>query len=245
MDKLYEKIGLYDFWSVFFPGAVCSISLLVDYKLFVALGGIQISIIPDLPSNLSEWAVFIVAAVFTGILLQEIGRIIRKIGRITDASEGLLDDNKKVFAREEIECIKKQFIGKSIDDIETKNPESNSVIESRRLFHKLNIQMQEAGIAQKFVKLNVIQNMSISLAASMLINNLIVDAWLVYYIINQNVGSFLICLLIGVAYALLIALFINRYICFNRYWVRNIVYAALSNCGECRESVVDERRKKD
>lgn len=217
MEKISERIGLYDLWVTFFPGtigAICIVLLLGMYKYVSAftynLDKFTDYLITFIPANTSEWCLFILCSFFVGIVLQEIGRLLKIKLKLNNAADGLFDEKKGVFSSQEIKKLKTQKYGG----------------DSKAAFHYLNTVAQKAGIAEKYAKLSVLQNMSLSLASAMLLGTI---GGGVLFVISIVKKSFHGGLLSGIAIVLcifLLALFLKRSERFNRYWVRSIVYAA-------------------
>lgn len=97
--------------------------------------------------------------------------------------------------------------------------------ESRDIFRKINADLQQEGIAAKYVKLNIIYNMSMNLAVAFLILLIVSLGFEVqffwggnYELINQS--AFLTIMLLG-GYIT----FRSRGKKYHIYWVRNMVDA--------------------
>ena len=103
-------------------------------------------------------------------------------------------------------------------------------------FHRINAEAQEKGIASKYVKLSVIQNMSLSLAAVMLVGTAESIAVMVLSIVNEAKDMLTASIVVTVLCILLIVMFIKRSERFNRYWVKNLVYAVAISRAETKTS---------
>ena len=244
MDKLAEKFGLYDFWVTSFPGAICILTLILNYSIIMSLttgDRIFVWVESYLPSNVSLWIVFILISVLLGILLQEAGRWIRCCRKQYDAAGGLLDSKLHIFTEKEIAVLSLALAKYHSSENE------KSADESRQLFHSLNIEAQETEVATRFVKLNVIAKMSLSLAVVMLINGICFLIETVYLLFVNDCTAVLTTLLLCILSFALCFLFVKRSERFNRYWVRNIVYAMSSR--EARErgtgKTVDDCQEKN
>lgn len=101
MDKFTEKIGLFDLWGVLFPGLIGSFALAFNCNLLFHCEMYWCFIAHTLrfPNDVSGWIVFCLSAAFSGMILQEIGRLLRKICKLPNAAEGLLDPQKKSFQK--------------------------------------------------------------------------------------------------------------------------------------------------
>ena len=226
MDKLAEHVGLYDIWTVFFPGivgiletlcfmgamrGVCSTSGFKEIKVFV-------------PQTLSEWIVVIIFSVFFGLVFQEIGRKMRKVFKLKNAAKDIFKPGTELFEEKEITPIKRALIQKGWNDQMT--------------FNWINAQAQDKRIAPRYVKLSVIQNMSLSLASTMLIGAVEGVVLFVHSIIKGAGGMMIVSGIAIVICIFLLIMFIKRSERFNRYWVKSLVYAvATSNTGGKPESV--------
>lgn len=222
MDKLAEKIGLYDFWIIFFPGALgylqASFSILLFYQLQLKcykFVDVVFHFQNVLPQALAEWVVFILISFFLGIILQEIGYIMHKLFEYHDATEGLFCAEQGIFSQKEVNDFKGLYA------ICGWQEGSNGTVTSKEVFHKINIILQEQGKAAKYAKLNIVQNISLSLAALLLLQSLV----FIIMIFLLGLKGNLTLLGLSISCGILCRVFYNRTSRFNRYWVRNIVYA--------------------
>ena len=220
MEKLSERIGLYDLWVVFFPGLVSTLELLFFCGILWSLYCKRplLAVLKKIPSiSISVWIVIIVFSFFFGIVLQETGHWLRKIAKYKSSKEVLLDPSAGVLSNKEQEYFKNLFIeygwGKG-------SPEG-----SKELFHQINAKAQECGIATKYVKLNVLQNMSLSLSSAMLFGAIVSFALVICAIIHGRVHIAILMTVLTVIFIILMILFFGRFKRFDRYWVRNIIYA--------------------
>lgn len=233
MDKMTERVGLYDLWAVFFPGAVGLLGMLFIYHIFEINGDYsQLFINWKTPNDISGWAIFILLSYFWGIILQEIGRKLRKLFKSGNAAEGLLKEDMGVFTEYEIGVFSQLFINHGYKG------KSHSIKDSKRLFHSINTRAQELEIAERYAKLNVLQNMSLSLAAVMLIETIgFVVLALYYLVISHKLSSCLITLVLCAFFSFLFKVFLKRSERFNKYWVRNIVYGVY----QCEKRISNEQ----
>ena len=226
MEKISEKVGLYDLWTVFFPGAVSMLIIGLDYHLLILQTPVCILFNNcDIPTNVFYWIIMMLISVFLGIILQEIAHYIGKIVLSKKASNGLLEAKYGVFIDGEITAFSKAYEKLGFR-------EEKSVIESRRLFHTLNIYAQQKGIASRYIKLNLIQNMSLSLAAVMLFESLILVTGIIYHVFIHKVQQIMTIVILCIVSMVMIVAFLRRAKRFDRYWVRNIVYAVCANINE-------------
>ena len=220
MEKLSERIGLYDLWVVFFPGIVGMFeqlffigtfwSVYCGHSLLATLNWIA-------PNSMSTWIVIIILSFFLGIVLQEIGRWLRNVTKYKSAMDGLLNPCAGVFTEKERACFRSvlQKYGWNGENAEG----------SKEIFHRINVEAQECGVAARYAKLNVLQSMSLSLSSAMLLGAIGALAMLVFGLINGRVHIALFMTAILVVNIVLMIVFFSRFKRFDRYWVRNIVYA--------------------
>lgn len=219
MEKLAERVGLFDLWGVFFPGAFSFAEILCIFGTYKN-SALTLSL-KYIPSDLSRWLVFILGAFFLGIILQEIGRFIRKIVRLKNATDGLLLSSEKVFSQTEIDKIKSYYSKMNLEDLDSKS-----------IFHVINSKAIKNGIADKYVKLSVLQSTSLSLASTRLLG---IFGWGGLFVCSLIQGLYdkAILYFVGVILCvLLMILFLKRSERFNRYWVRNIVFAIINSMSE-------------
>ena len=220
MDKLSERIGLYDLWVVFFPGIISMFELLLfagtfwsvyrNRSLFMVLEKIA-------PDNIQIWIVIIIISIFLGIIIQELGRVLRRVTKYKSAADNLFDSNNGVLTETERACFRRLFKKYGWSGEYTGS--------SKEIFHRINIDAQEIGVATRYAKLNVLQNMSLSLSASMLCGAVASVSLFVFGIINGRIHIALIMIAILIVCIILMMMFYSRYKRFDRYWVRNIIYA--------------------
>ena len=223
MDKLAERVGLYDIWVVFFPGIVGTLEnlLCIGALCIIHSGGVFLKILAFIPNTFSEWIVVMVSSVFLGLIYQEIGRLLRIILRIKKAEKNPFNLKTGLFEENEIVSLKRVLF--KIDWNE------------QNAFHRINAEAQEKGIASKYVKLSVIQNMSLSLAAVMLVGTAESIAVMVLSIVNEAKDMLTASIVVTVLCILLIVMFIKRSERFNRYWVKNLVYAVAISRAETKK----------
>ncbi len=224
MDKLAEKFGLYDFWAIGFPGAIGIITLILNYSMVRTLttnNSVLALINSFLPNSASQWIVFVLLCLLFGIILQEVGRWIRCCRKKTNAANGLLNAEMRIFTKKEIADL--TVVLKMYGYSENKK----TTDESRRLFHCLNIEAQDIGVASSFVKLSVLSKMALSLAVVMLINGICFLVETVYLCFANDWNAVIMTLLLFILSIALFFLLVIRSERFDRYWVRNTVYAML------------------
>lgn len=220
MDKLAEYIGSYDVWTVLYPGTLGTLETVLFSGMLYSVLKKKHAICRFLPREISDWVLFIIAAFFLGIILQEMGRWLRRATKVRYAEDKIFDSTGGVFENDEITRFKEYFVSQGWDGKDLKA--------ARFVFHSININSQECDVAKRFVKLNVIQNISINLAATMLLGLMEAIIVAVFSIIQQNVCFASVTGIGCVLYIFLMMILIRRSYRFNRYWVRNIVYAMAS-----------------
>ncbi len=215
MEKIAERVGIYDVWAVFFPGSMTVLGSLIT------VGIKKNALLPSLsfvPNDVSKWIVFILASLFCGLVQQEIGRLLKRWFKLRNAADGLLQESEKIFTKTEID---------SFQDCYTKYGKKN--LNSRVLFHLINMEAQRRGYGEKFAKLNVMQNMALSLAVAMIFGTIDCSYLVILSIVQSSFYTIILYGIMGLLCIFMTAMFINRYLRFNRYWVRNIVYSVAAS----------------
>lgn len=233
MDKLAEHVGLYDVWTVFFPGIVGvleTIYFIGAVRVVYNCGGFK-EIMTLIPNTVSEWIVVIVFSVFFGLTFQEGGRKVREVFKLKNATKDIFKPGTNLFEEKEIASLKRVLMKKGWDD--------------QSAFNWINAEAQEKGIASKYAKLSVIQNMSIALAAVMLIEAVESVILLTLSILKSSKNMMIVSGATTALSIIMMIMFIKRSERFNRYWVKNLVYAmAVFNTGR-KESGHDKPHKDD
>lgn len=217
MDKLVDRLGLYDLWAVLFPGTMISIGTTLFIEVLYSIMYKKQFTEKSLSGSILTWIIFVVLSIFLGIVLQEIGRGIRVVFGFRNASFGILNPTAGIFTKNEIASFKAFFIENGWD--------GRNVKVGNKVFHIINAEAQECGVANRYVKLNVMQNMSFNIAAAMLIGCMEALVIVVVSIIKQGIFPALIAGIFAIICLMLLLVFIGRGKRFNRYWVRNIIYA--------------------
>ena len=228
MDKIIDRFGLFDLWVELFPGAIAALgSILFIEILYKILYGHEFknSVIQGSALN---WIASIITSLFLGIILQEIGRWIRKVANYRNATYGILDPNAGIFSQHEIFSFRLYFTQHGWD--------GKNIKDGNSIFHRINAEAQECAVAGRYVKLNVIQNMSFSLSAAMLLEGIETFIIVVTSLIMKNVSYALIATIVAILCFVLLFVFYWRGKRYNRFWVRSIVYAMAVKIAENEEN---------
>lgn len=240
MEKITEKIGLFDIWTVLFPGSVFLVIIKTFYNTFLIfpdlvkgtdnvfeklLFFLQIKIYA--PETLYELFELFLGAYLVGLLLQEISsifknKILYKNGKPMDY---LTDAQGDIFDEVQIQKLISLFAKLNGGELAT-NDALKQHRESRYLFHRMNTILIDKKIAGQYAKLNALYNTNINLAVvfimvlgmSLIYEIESIVCFKQYYLTLSLVSLDLV--LVGMIY-LLIQRGKHCYI----YWTRNIVYA--------------------
>ena len=222
MEKLAERIGIFDFWAVFFPGSIGMLELLFFISTFWSIHrkcpflDVVNTIALD---NITILVILIFISLFLGIIFQEIGRWLRIKTKKPNAADIFLNPSAGIFMDDEYTLLRSFLIKYGWDGKSTKG--------SKAIFHRINAEAQECEVAGKYVKLGVLQNMSASLSAVMLIGTITSTGLFIYSLLCNRRNIALLMGGVDLICVFLIVLFFKRSIRFNRYWVRNIIFAML------------------
>lgn len=234
MEKLLERLGLYDIWTIIFPGIVFSSGLktLNDYitKIIQAGAasygacGYQLEIF--YPKDIYELMSFVTISYLCGLILHELGSMAKHmIYRNGKPTELLLEKRGKVLNSQQLQMYAPMFLklndGQEFSEDDCKKRRK----ESRNIFGIMNTELQLKGISSKYVKLNLIYNMCFTLCVAIVL--------LLAYIIIAAIYGYTkrkcVCMegLFGIAVVLAAACWIlySRAKRYYVYWVRNIVIA--------------------
>lgn len=220
MEKVAEKIGLYDLWALFFPGTIGMIELTflgaTFYCIYIKESLISIlnSVITD---SISLSILWLLLSIFVGIILQEIGRGIGKIVKFKNATGSFLNPNGGIFSEAEIHHLTSFLTSYGWD--------GTPCNDSSSFFHIINANAQKNGTAAKYVKLSVLQAMSFSFSSAMLIGAIISTILLFYSIINSRITIMALMIFFDFFCILLMIIFYKRAKRYNTYWVRNLLFA--------------------
>ncbi len=237
MEKLGERIGLFDLWALFYPGVIGTLEVIIfTYcSFFVSRKCSILNLHKDgILYNMTIWIIWIIVSIFMGLLLQEIGRWMRKMTKHPNTVGSCLNPKFGFFSEKEYIMLE-SFLNKYEFD-------RSSIEEGRIVFHRINAEAQECGVAARYVKLCVLQSMSLSLSASMLLGAIEFSLLLVVCIAYRFGYAVFPVLMIILFHVLLTVIFYKRSNRFYRYWVRNIVYAMyVKNSENGKDENVDKK----
>lgn len=242
MDKVAEKFGVFDLLVTTFPGAFflfisknlyCYFSDIVTLPLTQAWDALSffhiLSFEPHIPRTLYEFISFTFLSYFIGFLLQGVASYVKAVvfihgkphHQLFDISHGPLD-------RVQLEKFTPLF--KSIyqnGDISSLTSEQQKKA-SKMIFHSINASCQASGIANRYVKLNVLSNMSFNIFTSSIF--LILFLCLCYLQLLTNKLYSLMILLHFPTITLFICAFVfcKHGITFYKRWVVHLLYAYAS-----------------
>ena len=172
MDKLIEKMGLYDVWVILFPGAVFLVAIKTIYNFMLLLPEQTLkttSMIEQIlifceaniyaPGTVYELLIFLLCSYFIGLMLHELSSFFKNRVMYTQGKpiDFLLDPKGDIFDEEQIQILMPMYIQLNGGAI-TLNDHEKQKKESRFLFHKINTDLQRKKVANEYVKLNVIYN---------------------------------------------------------------------------------------
>lgn len=174
MEKFFDKMGLYDIWTVLFPGVIFLIGVRSLYNFMLSLSGL-LSTTPGMigkfglilqmniatPSDIYELLVLLAFSYLCGMILHELSSILKHklIYPKADPRALLLDENAGILSSQELRnlmpLLKSLNNGKDFSQSEPEKLRD----ESKYLFHRMNKKLQEKKKSGDYVKLNIIYNM--------------------------------------------------------------------------------------
>lgn len=241
MEKIIEKLGLYDIWTITFPGAIFLFALKTMYSFFVKLYLNNNSIenwMQDLfmilgvdvycPETIYELFVFLLLSYATGTILHEIGSLIKKkiIYKNGKPKELLLNSEKGEFSEVQVNNYMSMFLSlhnnisfSSSDQMDKRKEESEMI------FNQINTKLQAQNRAAKYVKLNIIHNTCLTLWVATLILLLTTLLFELEFLFTKNWAAIYRSLSIFVILIIIGLILYYRSKKYLAYWTRNIVYA--------------------
>ena len=235
MEKMVERLGLYDIWTTLFPGMIFAggIKTLCDYMLkilqrkpYMIDNSIEFQQLKIFyPTDIYGLFSFIVVSYLCGHILHELSSMAKQhiIYRKGKPTELLLEKKSKVLNSQQIQMYNQVFLKLngnqkySEDDFEKRRKESQNI------FNIMNTELQSKGISSRYVKLNLIYNMCFTVCMAILLMLMHIFVFVIYQFIKHR--NLYISELLGIVIALM-AVFLVLYLRGNRYyiyWVRNIV----------------------
>lgn len=240
MEKIVEKMGLYDIWTILFPGMVLIIFTKSVYSFMLSLPyliqGTERSVERYLicfkmkiyvPKDIYELLITMIFAYFCGLVLHEISSLIKKkiIYKRGEPISLLFDPKEGVFDEKQIQKYMQMFIDLNNGKKFAISDKENLKRESRNIFHKMNNELQGNGIANKYVKLNIIYNVCATLSVDIIIVFVLILAFEVeffalkeYMLIKYSINLFILAIIT-------FFILVSRSKRYYRYWTKNIVLA--------------------
>lgn len=243
MDKLAEKLGLFDLWVVFFPGAIFTTLIKSTYTFMTSLQNLPhassslfskcvsfVNMNIYSPSSLYDFILWIIISYFLGLVIHEFASFFKKKCYYTSGSpcDNLLDTSKSVFNLEEIQFYLPMMISLNANHEFSYSDNEKLKRESRNVFNQMNIKLQDGNIAERYVKLNIIHNLSNNLSISLLLIFLFALLFEIDFLFSCKIEF----VFYSMAYVLTLlavgVLFMHKSKKYYVYWVRNIVRAYYS-----------------
>lgn len=235
MENIVNKFGGYDFWVIMFPGIVCVWGTKNYYKIcffilnrmeenlsfFEMMSTIQLYVPEDIYSLLG----LLICSYLVGTIMHEMSRVIKKaVFKNGKPTELLLNCNGKVFS-----CYQIQKMQHTYDQLlRTRERECYKVDtkeKSKYIFNRMNHSLQNGEKANRYVKLNIIYNMCMSLATVQLYFFVLVSFFVIMMLKNGMNKWIVYFSIIQILLLITFFIFVNRGIQFFRYWTRAIVYS--------------------
>lgn len=174
MENLFQKMGLYDIWTVLFPGTIFLVGGRALYDFMASLDQIlsttphavgKIGLIFQLhiaiPTDIYELLALLVLSYFWGGILHELSSIMKHkwLYKNGEPSARLLDEKAGILNKQEIcrlmPLLKTLNNGRDFSESEPDKLKD----ESKYIFHRMNKHIQEKKKSGDYVKLNIIYNM--------------------------------------------------------------------------------------
>lgn len=238
-------MGLYDIWTVLFPGVIFLIGVKSLYNFMLSLSGL-LSTTPGMigkfglilqmniatPSDIYELLVLLAFSYLCGMILHELSSILKHklIYPKADPRALLLDENAGILSSQELRnlmpLLKSLNNGKDFSQSEPEKLRD----ESKYLFHRMNKKLQEKKKSGDYVKLNIIYNMCGTLCIVLAILSLITFAFGGNFFFHKEYFAFLYSLIILGIMIILLLILLFRSKRYYIYWVRNIIFAYEELC---------------
>ena len=232
-------MGLYDIWTVFFPGVVFLDLVKTLYTFMLTLPcsiSKKTSIIRQvfifceaeiyIPDNVYELLIMCLCSYLAGLILHEISglmknRVVYKKGKPTDF---LLDAKGRVFSEEEIiklGPIYTYLYGSSIAWDEKEKLKE----QSQFIFKKINFELQRKKIASQYVKLNIAYNTCATLEVAIILVFCMAILFEIEFVVLKRYDILLSLIFLDIFMIMCIFFLSQRSKKMYKYWVRNIVLA--------------------
>lgn len=236
MEKVFERLGLYDIWTVLFPGIIFigGLKTLNDYmtgliqakdditNYIVAFGQVKIFY----PTSIYGIISFVIISYLCGHILHELSsmakHIIYKRGKPTEL---LLEKKNKILDSRQLQSYTPIFLKLNENQKFSEDKFEKRREESRNIFNKMNTELQLRGISSKYVKLNLIYNMCFTMCIAIIFMLVYIFIFVTYEYINEKSAY------MRDFFGIVIFLFLSLGVLYHRgrryytYWVRNIVIA--------------------
>lgn len=247
MENLFQKMGLYDIWTVLFPGTIFLVGggrALYDFMASLdqilsttphAVGkiGLIFQLHIAIPTDIYELLALLVLSYFWGGILHELSSIMKHkwLYKNGEPSARLLDEKAGILNKQEIcrlmPLLKTLNNGRDFSESEPDKLKD----ESKYIFHRMNKHIQEKKKSGDYVKLNIIYNMCMTLCVDFILFSLGIIAFSLEFLIQQKCKVFFYSLMILTMMIVLGMILLSRGKRYYRYWVRNIVFAYEELCG--------------
>ncbi|MGN9097802.1 hypothetical protein [Flintibacter porci] len=246
MEKFSDKIGLYDIWTVIFPGVVCLIGVRSIYNFMVSLSeslsitpgiagkvGLILRINITIPRDIYELFALFAFSYICGLVLQELSSILKHniIYKTGDPRALLLDKTAGILNEHELDRLLPVFkrLNNGKDFLNLSSEELKE--ESTYLFHRINKHLQDQKKSNEYVKLNVIYNVCYTLCVVLMLFGFIISSFAINYFFCEQYPSALYSLMLLCIIGVLFWILFSKGKRFYRYWVRNIVFTYEELCG--------------
>lgn len=245
MEKIFDRMGLYDIWTVLFPGVVFHIgtrslyeflmslhNLLLDTPELLGKLGLFLKMNIIIPGNIYEFFIFLVVSYLYGLMLQELSSSLKHmiVYRKGDPRTLLLDETHGPLNSQELHrlmpLLKSLNNGEDFSESDSKKLKE----ESKYLFNQMNRTLQNMQKSRDYVKLNIIYNMCSTLSLVLAFFALMILTFEIQFLLNTDLSSFyfsLFLLSIIISMFLILHFKSSKY---YQYWVRNIIFAYETLC---------------
>lgn len=204
MEKILDKLGIYDFWATIIPGFFFTFSF---FQVCTALFR-EMKFSYEIVSFIDYILLFVVVYII-GMILQEIGSFLKK--RNCGFADVLVDPYSSLT--EEEKALVSQAFDKKFP------PVSNQ----KTQFNLINTLLQEKSLANRPSKLNIISIISRSFAITCFLMLLMSFLSILIKIINGMYIDICMHMTIFFIYTIMSAFLVKRANHFQRMWVKQII----------------------